>query len=70
MDEQPVTYDGMEAVALNEPVIDFIGDDGQVLDLHNGGRVVRIEIEMPANLVVRLHVHRTGAVGGGSGARA
>ncbi len=54
MDEQPVTYDGMEAVPLNEPVIDFIGDDGQVLDLHNGGRVVRIEIEMPANLVVRL----------------
>jgi hypothetical protein len=54
VDEQPVIYDGLEAVALNEPVIDFATGDGQVLDLHNGGHVVAIEIEMPADLVLRL----------------
>jgi hypothetical protein len=54
VEEQPVTYDGLEAVALNEPVIELTTDDGQVLDLHNGGHVVAIEIEMPADLVVRL----------------
>src|SRR5690242_6259177 len=54
MDDRPVTYNGMAAVPLNEPVIDFVADDGQVLDLHNGGCVLGIEIEMPAELVVRL----------------
>jgi len=54
MDESPVTYDGLEAIPLSQPVIDFTADDGRVLDLHNGGHVVGIEIEMPADLVVRL----------------
>ena len=54
MDEQPVTYDGLEAIPLNEPVIEFAADHGRVLDLHNGGNVVGIEIQMPADLVVRL----------------
>ena len=35
-------------------MIDFVADDGQVLDLHNGGQVVGIAIEMPADLFVRL----------------
>ena len=54
MDEQPIAYDGLEPLPLNEPVIDFRAGDGDVLDLHNGGHVVSIEIEMPADLVVRL----------------
>jgi hypothetical protein len=54
MDESPVTYHGLKPIPLNEPVIDFETDDGQILDLHNGGEVVVIEVASPSDLVVRL----------------
>ena len=54
MDETSVAYQGLKPIPLNEPVIDFETDDGEVLDLHNGGKVVGIEVATPSDLVVRL----------------
>jgi hypothetical protein len=54
MNESPVTYYGLKPIPLNEPVIDFETDDGLVLDLHNGGHVVGIEMASPSDLLVRL----------------
>ena len=53
-ESSPVTYYGLKPIPLNEPVIDFETDDGLVLDLHNGGELVGIEMASPSDLVVRL----------------